>query len=134
MFVGDRYPNLVAAVKGPAQGTMDCKGARCVLGVKALASFARYLGQPCLVIHSDGEAFIVELVRQTCGELPRASKQVTPSTSEGVKRQGGTSIQSCQGHDMSCVPTRYEVETPTGHAAWLLERVQPGEGVLNGYC
>ena len=46
-----------------------------MLGGKALAAFARSLGQPRLIIQSDGENSIVELVRQTCDELPRARHQ-----------------------------------------------------------
>ena len=51
---------------------VERKGERYVLGVKALAAFTMSLGQPRLIIQSDGEHSIVELVRQTCDELPRA--------------------------------------------------------------
>ena len=47
---------------------VERKGARDVLGVKTLAAFTRSLGQPRLVIQSDGEHPIVEMVRQTCDE------------------------------------------------------------------
>ena len=51
---------------------VERNGARDVLGVKALAAFARSLGQPRLIIQSGGEHSIVEFVRQTCDESPRA--------------------------------------------------------------
>ena len=40
---------------------VERKGARDVLGVKAVATFARSRGQPRLIIQSDGEHSIVEL-------------------------------------------------------------------------
>ena len=70
------------------------KGARDVSGVKVLAAFARSLGQPCLIIQSDGEHSIVELVRMTCDELPRARQQVTPTASKGSNGRVETSQQS----------------------------------------
>ena len=44
---------------------VERKGARDVLGVQALSAFSRSLGQPRLVIQSDGEPAILELVQKT---------------------------------------------------------------------
>ena len=122
---------------------VERKGARDVLGVKALAAFARSLGQPRLVTHSDGEHSIVELVKQTCDELPRARQQVTLMASKGSKgkvEQANKMVEGMTTTIMSCVATRYEVEVRTGHPVvqWAilrqLERFQPGEDGLNGNC
>ena len=56
---------------------VERKGARDVLGVKALAAFVRSLGQPRLIIQSAREHSIVDLGRQTCDELPGERQQVT---------------------------------------------------------
>ena len=109
---------------------VDSKGAR-----------ARSLGQPRLVIQSDCEHSIFELVRQTCDELPRARQQVTPTASKGSNARVEEANKAVEGMTrtiMSCVATRYEVEVPTGHpvgqhAAWLLDRFQPGEDGLTRY-
>ena len=113
------------------------KGARYVLGVKALAAFARSLGQPRLIKQSDGEHSLVELVRQTCDELPRARQQVTPTASKGSNgrvEQANRAVEGMTRTIMQCLETRYHVEVPTGHpvvqwairhAAWLWERFQP---------
>ena len=66
--------------------SVKCKGARDVLGAKALAAFVRSLGRPRLVIQGDGEHSMVEFVRQTCDELPRARQQLG-------------SGQTCRGRD-----------------------------------
>ena len=91
---------------------VERKGARDVLGVKALAAFARSLGQLWLVTHSDGEHSIVELVKQTCDELPRARQQVTLMASNGSKgkvEQANKVVEGMTTTIMSCVATRYEV-------------------------
>ena len=74
---------------------VERKGPRDVLGVKALAAFARSLGQPRLTVPGNGEHSIVVLVRQTCDEMLRPRQRVTPTASKGSKWQGGTSKQSC---------------------------------------
>ena len=124
---------------------VERKGARDVLGLKALVAFARLLGQPRLIIQSDGEHSIVELVRQTCDELPRARQQVTPMASKGSNgrvEQANRAVEGMTRTIMQCLETRNDVGIPTGHqvvqrairhAGGLLERFQPGEDGLNGY-
>ena len=130
--VDDSFGRLVAIC-------VERKGARDVLGVKALATFARSLGQPRLIIQSDGEHSIVELVRQTCGELPRAKQQVTPTASKGSNgkvEQANRAVEGMTRTIIMCVATSYDVEVPTVTQwcnAWLLERFQPSEDGLNGY-
>ena len=113
---------------------VERKGARDVLGVKALAAFAISLGQPRVATHSDGEHSIVELVRQTCDELPGARQQVTPTASKGSSgrvEQANNAVEGMTRTIMHCLATRYGVEVPTSrpvvqwairHAAWLWER------------
>ena len=124
---------------------VERKGARDVWGVKALAAFARSLGQPRLITQRDGEHTIVELVRQTCDELPKARQQVTPTASKGSNgrvEQANRAVEDMTRTIMQCLETRYGVEIPTGHlvvqwairhAAWMWERFQPGEDGLTGY-
>ena len=144
--------DLITTLVGVADSFGRCvaicverKGARDVLGVKALAAFAGSLGQPRLIIQSDGEHSVVELVRQTCDELPRARQQVAPTASKGSNGRLEQAYRVVEGMTrtiMSCLETRYVVEIPTGHpvvqwavrhASWLWERFQPGEDGLNGY-
>ena len=97
---------------------VERKGARDVLGVRALAAFARSPGQPRLIVQSDGEHSIVELVRQTCDELPRARQQVTPTASTGSSgrvEQANRAVEGMSRTIMQCLETRYDVEIPTGH-------------------
>ena len=106
---------------------------------------SRSPGQPRLIIQSDGEHSIVELVRQTCDELPRARQQVTPTASKGSNgrvKQANRAVEGMSRMIMQCLETRYDVEIPTGppvvqwairHAAWLWERFQPDEDGLTGY-
>ena len=136
--VDDKFGRCVAIC-------VERKGARDVLGVKALAAFVRSLVQPRLVTHSDGEHSIVELVRQTCDELPRARQQVTPTASKGSNgrvEQANRAVEGMTSTIMQRLETRYNVEIPTGHpvvqwairhAAWQWERFRPGEDDLNGY-
>ena len=117
---------------------VERKDARDVLGVKALAAFTRSLGQPRMEIQSVCEHSIVELVRQTCDELPPTASK----GSNGRVEQANKAVEGMTRTIMQCLATRYDVEVPTGnpvvqwairHAAWLLERFQPVEDGLNGY-
>ena len=145
--------DLITTLVGEDESSSRCvaicverKGARDVLGVKAPAAFARSLGQPRLIMQSDGEHSLVELVRQTCDQLPRAREQVTPTASKGSSgraEQANRVVEGMTRTTTQCLETRYDVEIPRGHqvvrwtirhAAWLWERFQPGEDGLNGYC
>ena len=97
---------------------VECKGARDVLGVKALVAFSRSLGQPRLTVQNDGEHSIIELVRQTCDELLRPRQQVTPTASKGSNgrvEQANRAVEGMTRTIMSCLETRYDVEIPPGH-------------------
>ena len=70
---------------------------------------------------------------------------MTPTGSKGSNgrvEQANRAVEGMTRTIMSCLETRYDVETPTGHpveqwairhAAWLWERFQTGEDGLNGY-
>ena len=97
---------------------VERKGARDVLGVKVLSAFARSLGQPRLVIQSDGEPAILELARETCDVLPCARQQVTPTASKGSNgrvEQANKVVEGMARTIVSCFESRYEIDVATGH-------------------
>ena len=99
-------------------------------------AFARSLGLPRLVMQSDGEHSIVELVRQTCDELPRARQQVTPMASKGSKAGWSKQTKRLKACSVWQPGTMWKYRRVTScavGAAWLLERFQPGEDGSDGY-
>ena len=109
---------------------VEREGARDVLGVKAWAAFARSLGQPRLIVQSDGEHSIVELFRH---ELARASQQVTPTASKGSNgrvEQANRAIEGMTRLIMSCLANRYDVEAPIGSPSCAMG--DPARGLAVG--
>ena len=73
---------------------VERKGARDVLGAKALVACARSLGQPRLVIHSDGEPAILDWA---------AACEAASDTDgfEGITWQSGASAQGGRGQGVN---------------------------------
>ena len=62
-----------------------------------------------LIVLSDGENSIFELVRQTSDELPRAKQQVTPTASKGSDgrvEQANRAVEGMTRTIMQCLETR----------------------------
>ena len=102
--------------------------------------------QPRLTIHSDGEDSIAALVRQKCDEVQERTHTVPPTASKGSHgrvEQANRAVEGISRTIMQCLETRYVmwkyqrshpvVQWAIRHAAWLWERLQPGEDGLTGY-
>jgi len=124
---------------------VDKKGSKSVVAVKGLAAFVRGLGQPKVVIQSDSEPAICDVVRQVCDMIPGATPRVTPIASKGSNgrvEQANKAVEGMARTLLAAIKDKYDVELPTSHpavawamrrASWLIDRFQPGADGMSPY-